>query len=109
MKRSIRRAMAVAVMMQIAVGTASHEMEAQSKKATTPTEVAPAPLGLVKYTRPPSVSLKVAQDPVGSCYAVKDCQGEPVIVAYLPKDLCVASGGKSWRQELPLPGACQNL
>jgi hypothetical protein len=107
MKRSIRRA--IAAMALAAVGTVSHEIQAQSKKATTPAEAAPAPLGPVKYIPPPSVSLKVAQDPVGSCYAVKDCQGEPVMVAYLPKDLCVASGGKSWRQELPLPGACQNL
>jgi len=105
--------MAVAAMMLTAVGTVSHEIQAQSKKATTPVEVAPFPLGPVKATPPPSASANLAKAaaPVGYCFTSKTCIGTPFhdqngAPLEMTKDACQAAGGLSWFEASPPYQGC---
>jgi hypothetical protein len=112
MERPMWRTMGVAAIVLAVVGTASHEMAAQSKKATTPTEVQIRTLGPVRYTPPPTANLRIAGAPTGWCYTNKNCpDGANGLAANKPidKETCKLIGGMSWKQVAPTAGACQNL
>jgi hypothetical protein len=52
----------------------------------------------------------IAVTPRGSCFEEKNCKGANVGSALtVDKGTCDALGGKSWREETPTPGKCENF
>jgi len=107
MKASIRIAIALAMVLA-AVGGATHEIQAQSKKATTPVKT-PQTFGPVIYTPPPEATANLMlKAPTGNCYELKDCpagQGNPGIT----QAACQRAKSASWKETSPNVGSCINF